>query len=497
MVIDAPFVCSRLSNIANEHRIASNDVSNGVYNLYLLTQTVMIHSRAFIEGSIGRVLFQFSAPVFGMHVLQSMMISVNSFWIGRKLGEAALAAISNAQILTMLVVGFSLGGISASTILVGQYVGAGNISEAKRVLATSVALFSAVSLAMAVAGLLLSEVLLKVAGAPLDSISSALAYMRVFFLTLPSLYLFAFVIAILLSSGDTKTPLYFMLLAVTIEFVLNPIFIMGINPVPSGVAGSAFATFVAETTSLVAIIAYLYHRRHPLFLNRSELMMSSVDMAIVRTLLYKGTAIGAQVLVVPLSGALMIALVNRFGIDTIAAFGALLQIWNYIQIPAIAIGTAVATLVALNAGGQHWERVRSIAAKGAIYSALVSLLAVLSLHAFDTHLLALFLPPKSQALHIATHINWVVAWSFVPLGVSVVLFSAVRGTGVVMVPLLAQILTLLVVRFPLAASLLDRLNADAIWWSLSISSTLTALLSAIYFKYGRWCRGTPLNLART
>src|SRR5207302_1439974 len=119
---------------------------------------------------------------------------------------------------------------------------------------------------------------------------------------------------------------------------LNPVFIFGLGPIPRlGIAGSALATFVAQAVSLFALIRHLYRRRHILCLHRDELPLLKPDWSVVATLVRKGLPMSAQMLVLSLSGVLMITLVNRFGVDTTAAFGAALQIWNYIQMPAFAV----------------------------------------------------------------------------------------------------------------------------------------------------------------
>ena len=105
-----------------------------------------------------------------------------------------------------------------------------------------------------------------------------------------------------------------------------------------GIAGSAFATFIAQTISLTAMVRHLYRRRHLLCLHGEEMRFLRIDWSLAGALLRKGMPMGGQIMVMSLSGVLMIALVNRFGVDTTAAFGAALQIWNYIQMPAFAVG---------------------------------------------------------------------------------------------------------------------------------------------------------------
>ena len=118
---------------------------------------------------------------------------------------------------------------------------------------------------------------------PPDSLELAVAYMRVIFLALPFLYMYAFVMAVLRGAGDSTTPFYFMLLSVGIDIALNPLFIFGFGPVPRmGIAGSALATFVAQAVTLTALIRHLYRRRNRLCLHQAELAYLRINWSIVR-----------------------------------------------------------------------------------------------------------------------------------------------------------------------------------------------------------------------
>jgi putative MATE family efflux protein len=443
--------------------------------------------RSLTEGSISRGLLRFALPILYANVLQSLNGSVNSIWVGRYLGEAALTATSNANTVMFLLIGAAFGIAMAATILIGQCIGANDLKEAKRVVGTSATFFAAISVFMAIAGLVLCEPLLIAMKTPADSLPLAVAYMRVIFLALPCLYMYAFVMSVLRGAGDSKTPFYFMLLSVAIDIGLNPVFIFGWGPIPRfGIAGSALATFVAQAVSLTALVNHLYRRRHLLVLHKDELKYLRVDWAIVGTLVKKGIPMSAQMLVISLSAVLMIALVNRFGVETTAAFGAAIQLWNYIQMPAFAVGMGVSAMAAQNVGARKWDRVKSIARVGVVYSVLLTGSIVLVIEILDTHAFRLFLPEGSEALRLATHLNRVVTWSFMFFGVSLVLFGVVRATGAVMAPLFVLTISLLVVRFPLAEAFLDKYQADAVWWSFPISSALSAVLAVLYYKYGGW-----------
>jgi MATE family, multidrug efflux pump len=454
--------------------------------------------RSLTEGSISRGMLRFALPILYANVLQSLNASVNSVWVGRYLGEAALTATSNANVVMFLLIGVAFGIAMAATILVAQRIGANDIRGAKHAVGTSATLFAGISVAMAIAGLTLSPALLTAMKTPPQSMPLAISYMRVIFCALPSLYMYAFVMAVLRAAGDSKTPFYFMMLSVSLDISLNPVFIFGLGPAPRlGIAGSAFATFIAQTVSLTAMMRHLYRRRHLLCLHGEELKFLAVDWRLAAALLRKGVPMSGQISVMSLSGVLMISLVNRFGVDTTAAFGAALQIWNYIQMPAFAVSQAVSAMAAQNVGALKWDRVNRIAAVGVIFAIAITGSVILVLELLGAPAFSPFLPAGSPGLAIAAHLNHIATPSYLFFAIALALFATVRSTGAVMLPLVIMTVSLLLVRFPLADAFLSSYHAEAIWWSFPISSALAAILAALYYRLGGWraARIVPATLA--
>ncbi len=211
------------------------------------------------EGSISRRLLLFTLPILIGNILQSLNATVNSFWIGHYLGEAAMAGSSNASIVLFLVLGAMIGASLAATILIGQYLGARRLHDAKRVVGTSTTFAASLSILMAILGWFVCEPLLRLMQTPPQALTLAVDYMRVIFLALPFMVLYIFATSALRGAGDAKTPLYFLFLSVGLDIALNPVFIFGVGPIPRlGIAGSAVATLLAQAISLVVLIVYLY-----------------------------------------------------------------------------------------------------------------------------------------------------------------------------------------------------------------------------------------------
>jgi putative MATE family efflux protein len=444
------------------------------------------HPGALTEGPIARTLVTFTLPILFGNILQSLNGSVNAIWIGRFLGTNALAAVSNANAVMFLLLGAVFGVSMAATILVGQHYGARRVEEARKVVGTSATFFLAVSIAIAVAGWAFCVPLLQSMGTPHDAIPLADAYLRTIFVAIPFIYLYTFVMAVLRGAGDSRTPFMFLVLQVVLDIALNPLLIFGLGPVPAfGIAGSALATLIANAVTLVALVLHLYRRKHELCFHGPDVALLKVDPAILGTLIRKGVPMGLQLLVMSASFIAMITLVNRFGTATTAAYGAAWQLWNYLQMPAFAIGAAVSSMAAQNVGAQRWDRVGRIAKVGVVLCvALTGAMALLTV-LLDRFALGLFMQPGEQ-LEIARHINHVAASTFVMFGISMVLFGVTRATGAVIAPLISLLIALWVVRFPFAEVMLPHWGADAIWWSFPLSGVVSALFALIYYRWGGW-----------
>ena len=452
-----------------------------------------------IEGSIPRALVAFSLPILFGNVLQSVNGSVNAIWVGKYLGEAALAAVGNSNVVMFLLFAVMFGFSMASTVLVAQRIGAKNLAEAKKVVGTSAVFFLGLSLVLSICGLVFAGGLLKWMHTPPDVMPLALAYMRIIFVALPFMNGMFFLMAALRGAGDSRTPFIYLVLAVALDVVLNPLLIFGIGPLPRlGIAGSAAATLIAQAVSLFALILHLYRTQHFLRIRGNELALFRLDLSLVRLLVTKGVPMGMQMFVVSSSMIMLISLVNRFGSQETAAFNAAIQLWNYVQMPALAIGAAVSSMAAQNVGAGNWERVGRVAQTGVAFNWALGGLLIAIIYLFNEPALGLFLPKDGVAIQISTHLNVIVLWSFILFGTSIVLFGVVRATGAVIAPLVMLMLALWGVRVPFAYLMIDRWHADAIWWAFPVSSIVSVTLAALYYRFGNWRSlrmGTPLPQA--
>ena len=451
-------------------------------------------TRDLTQGPIARTLLVFSLPILAGNVLQSLNGSVNAMWVGKYLGEAALTATANANNILFLLIGLVFGVGMAATILIAQSMGAKNLQQARTVMGSSATFFGTASVVIAVVGYPLSRHILQWMGTPEVALHLAESYLRVIFLAMPLLYLFAFVSAILRGAGDTRTPFIFLLLVVVLDVILNPVLIFGLGTFPRmGITGAAMATLVSNALSFVAMLLWLYHRKHPLWIGRHELHLFVPKALILKALVIKGLPMGAQMVMISLAMLTVMRMVNSYGVETSSAYGAALQLWTYVQMPAMAIGAACSTMAAQNVGAGLWARVDGTAKAGVLCNVLMTGALTALIIALDRHVLGLFLPDGSAALASARHLNHIAVGSFLFFGVTFVLSGVVRSTGAVVPPLIILGLALWGVRVPVAKLLQPWLGVDAIWWSFPASAICAMLMSIAYYRWGHWRQAHMLD----
>src|SRR5437763_6261772 len=174
------------------------------------------------QGSIGPTLLKFALPTLASSILQSLNGTINAIWVGRLLGENALAATANANMVMFLLMSFVFGFGMASTILIGQAWGRRDVDQARRVFGSAGGSFLLVTILIGLAGYFLSPAILRLLGTPGAAAPLALAYLRVIFLAMPPILLLTLMMMALRGSGDSLTPLWFMVVAVILDSGLNP-----------------------------------------------------------------------------------------------------------------------------------------------------------------------------------------------------------------------------------------------------------------------------------
>ncbi|HUZ14342.1 MAG TPA: MATE family efflux transporter [Caulobacteraceae bacterium] len=444
-------------------------------------------SRELTEGPITKTLLTFALPVLGGNALQTLNTSVNQFWVAHTLGITAITAIGNSNTLMMLMVGAVFGISMAANILIAQQVGADDLAMAKRVMGTAITFFLVLSVGLALLGWHLAPLVLDAMRTPASARADAIIYLRVMFAAMPFTYFFMFLQMAQRGVGDSHTPFYFMILAAGLDMILNPCLIMGLGPFPKlGIAGSATSTLIAQSISLLLLMALLYRRHSVLMLRPSEMRLLKPDFRVLKSLVTRGLPMGFQMFVMSGASVVMIGFVNGYGPLVAAAYVAALPIWTYLQMPGMAIGASISSMAAQNIGAGRWDRVNRVAVSGLVCSLLVTSVLAVLLYALGPIPLYIFLPFGSKAIPIALHIDRITLWAFVLFNATFALSGVVRSTGAVIPPLIILIISMWAIRVPFAWALTPRFGAEAIWWSFPLGTITSSTLTALYYFFGGW-----------
>jgi putative MATE family efflux protein len=449
-------------------------------------------ARDLTHGPIGRTLILFALPMLGSTMLQSLNGSINSIWIGRFLGEDALAATANGNLLMFLLLTFVFGMAMASTVLIGQAFGRRDVAGARRILGTALGAFQIAVLVMALGGWIFAPRLLRLLATPEPAYDFALGYLRMILIALVPGMMMLMITQALRGAGDAMTPFWFMIMSVILDAALNPVFILGLGPAPQlGIVGSGVATLIANSVSLLALIVYIYGRDLPLRLRGAELRYLKPDGALLSKMVRMGIPMGLQMIVMSSSALVMLGLINRHGVLVTAAYSATQQLWTYIQMPAMALGGASSSMVAQNIGAGNWTRVSRITRAAVLFNILLTGSLVLLITIVDRAALGLFLGAHSPSLPIGEHIHLMATWGFVFFGITLVLFGTVRGNGTVVWPLIIMFVAMYPFRIGFALVMEPWLGTDSIWLSFPIGSLAAAAMATALYLHGGWRKQGP------
>jgi putative MATE family efflux protein len=439
------------------------------------------------QGPIMRTLLMFAVPTLLSNMLQSLNGTINTIWVGRLIGEEAVAATANANIIIFLMSSAAFGFGMAATVLIGQRFGAKDIDGARRAIGTAIGFCFGLILAIAAIGWIFTPELLTLLATPPEAYPLALGYLRMIFISMPLVMVSIIVSMSLRGAGDARTPLIFMVVMVLLDIVLNPLLIAGIGPFPElGIVGSALSMVIAAAISFVGMVTYAYIKDLPLRLRGAELAYLKPQSKQLSYILNKGFPMGAQMLIMSAAGIIIVGLVNREGVMMTAAYGAAMQVFTYIQMPAMAIGGAVSAMAAQYIGARNWGRIDELTKSGILVNLAMTGFLTMIVLVFDEPLLELFLGPESEAVPLARHIQFIVVGNFIFFGMTMVMTGTMRAGGAVWIPLIILAFTLYPVRLGFYYLTYDRLGSDAIWWSFPVAALASLVLAALVYYRSNW-----------
>ena len=310
------------------------------------------HTKNMTEGKPLQLIFSFAVPLMLGNVFQQLYTVMDTLIVGRSLGVDSLAALGSTDWLIWLVLGIITGFTQGFAILIAQDFGAGQTQRLKRDIAHSILLSIVFAFVLLLLSILLGKPILRCLQTPEKILPIAVSYMNVlFFLGIPIMMLYNLLASILRALGDSRTPLYAMIIASIVNIVLDLVFILVFG---LGVAGAAFGTVCAQLTA--AVLCQRVLMRTEFFkLKKTDF---TPDRALTGKLLFLGIPVAFQNSVIAIGGMVVQFVVNGFGVLFIAGFTATNKLYGILEMAATSYGYAMTTYTGQNLGAGRYSRIK-------------------------------------------------------------------------------------------------------------------------------------------
>lgn len=427
----------------------------------------------------------FLLPLTLSNILQAMSGTINSIYLGQMIGVDALAAASLFFPIMIFLISFVIGLASGSTILIGQAWGARNLAMIKRICGTSYTVAFLLGLVVALIGALFTRELMGLLGAPDDIVEMATSYGRIMLMGMPGFFVFLIVTSTLRGVGDTMTPLLTLIISITVGLVATPALIDGWLGLPRiGVNAAAVAFIAGFVLVLVFLYFYLKARKSPMAFD-SELVASlRVDLKLLGMVVKLGLPAGIAMVVSSLSGIVIIGIINRYGSDATAAYGAVNQVLSYVQFPAMSIGIAASIFAAQAIGARRFDDVERVMRTAVIFNTVFTGGLVTIAYLFSQHLVTLFITDP-EVVHTTETLLHIVLWSTLLFGYGSILSAVMRASGDVWIPMALSLAAIIAVEIPAALLLSQWLGLPGVWWGYCCSFLALLVFQAAYY-FGFW-----------
>jgi putative MATE family efflux protein len=441
--------------------------------------------RKLLEGPIAPALIRLALPIILGNALQTGYQLTDAFWVGR-LGADAVAAVAISFPVTFLVIALGAGFAMAGAILSAQYMGARRQDLVNHVAGQTMLAVTVSSVILGALGFVLSPYLLRLLGVAPEVYQGALGFMRVSFVGIIFVFVYAMFQALMRGIGEMRIPLYIVLATVLLNFVLDPLFIFGWGRVPGqGVMGAALATLVTQALAALAAMAILLNGRHGIALSWSNFRP---DFAYIKRAFFLGFPGSIELSTRGLGLVIMTFLVASFGTLPMAAYGVGSNILQVVTILAMGLSMAVSTLVGQNIGAGNIARAERTAVLGNTIGFSVLTMAGIIAYLFAPQLVAFFVPGDPDVIAEGAHFIRIMCLAWGGMGIQLCVVATFRASGNMLNAMVVALVSQFVIQFPLAYVLSKHtaLGVDGLWWSFPATNVLIALVSLAWFARGGW-----------
>ncbi len=431
------------------------------------------------EGNETRLLFKFTVPMLIGNIFQQLYNVVDSIVIGKFLGNEALAAVGASFPLIFTLISFVIGIATGATVIISQYYGARQLEHVKRSIDTLYIVLFWASVLLTITGILASSSIFRLIDLPEEVIPAATKYFNIYALGFLFFFGFQGTTSILRGLGDSKTPLYFLVVATVVNIVLDLLFVAVFG---WGIEGVAIATVISQAGAFVTIILFLNRKDSILIFKPFSMVF---DRQIFQRSLQIGLPTGLQQTFVAVGMLALYKVVNVFGTSVIAAYAIAMRIDSFASLPAMNFSAALSSFVGQNIGAGKLQRVNRGVVAALKMSAIISLFVTLLAYLIPGPIMKMFTDDQA-VIEAGKQYLFIVSPFYILFSTMFIFNGMLRGAGDTVIPMFVTLLALWVVRIPLSWYLSGFLGPTGIWWGIPIAWAFGALFSWLYYKMGRW-----------
>ena len=400
--------------------------------------------------------------------------------MGRYVGETALAAVGASYALTSIFICIAIGGGIGASVIISHHFGGHNYGRMKTGIRTALLSFLFISLILGGIGLIFSQQIMEVLNTPADAIDIAVTYLNIYFLGLPFLFMYNILSSMFNALGESRIPLYLLIFSSVLNIFLDLYMVAVLN---LGVAGAAYATFIAQGISAVLSLIIFIVTLQKLpgkaegWLSKTE--FSDMSRIALPSILQQST--------VSIGMMLVQSVVNSFGTQILAGFSAAMRIESLCVVPMSAIGNAMSSYTAQNIGAEKEERISQGYRMGNFMIIVIAVILCLFLEIAHKPLIALFLDNAASSQTIVTGESYLkfIGFFFCMIGFKMAVDGILRGAGAVRVFTIANLVNL-TLRVAIAKFGAPIWGVSMVWYAVPLGWLANFLISYGYYRTGKW-----------
>lgn len=434
----------------------------------------------FIHGSIAKSIFWFSIPLLIGNLFQQLYNTVDAYVVGNYVGKQALAAVGASSPILNMLIGFFMGLATGAGVIIAQYFGAEDHKRLKKAVHSSAALTILMSVILTIVGVLATDPMLRAVGIPQDVFGESSTYLKIYFMGITFALVYNMGSGILRAIGDSKSPLYFLIIGCVINIVLDFLFVKYLQ---FGVAGAGYATLISQAISAILVTIVLMKAKGPYQLKLKDIHF---HLPILKKIVQVGLPTGLQQSIVSLSNVVVQSYVNVFGSSVVAGYSASIRIDGFINLPLQSFNMAVTTFVGQNMGAKQYDRVKNGSRTTLLMTLGVIGAMALTLFFFGEECIAIFnSDPDVINAGRTMQMAFIPFYIFLPF---VQIYAGVlRGAGKSSVPMYIMVFNFVILR-QIYLAMITKLTSNVyfVFMGWSVTWVTCAIMTIIYYHKVKW-----------